>query len=243
MQHPVGVFDEKRAVETDERLGHPEAPPGSGGEQHTSDSHGVSLRPLVASAGLSHRYVRARPHGATEVRGVLRDRSCLGLIVCTGLVALSLDFFLIGVPVLALERLHLADWVPGAILAVVTVVDGTCGTVAVWLTRRLGRTGAMALGAAMFVVWCGVSALAVVVPEAWRAGWLLGAALWLAAGMVVFSFTVPGVAAPAVVALFAVGEVAPWVVVAVASAVGLVGLRLLAPLFPAEVTLAGVRST
>jgi MFS family permease len=226
---------------------------------------------FCVSAALLYWYVRDHHHGASEsttssdsAPGVLRDLPYLALIVFTGFVVLPLDFFLVGVPVFALERLHTPEWVPGAILAVVTVIDSTCGTLAVRLTRHLSRPGAMMIGAALYVAWCLVSALAVVVPAAWQPGWLLAAALLLAAGTLMFmpranalseaaapaasrgrylaafqfSFTIPGVAAPALVALFSLGDLAPWPVVAVASAVGLLGLRWLAPKLPTQATLA-----
>lgn len=223
---------------------------------------------FCVSAVLLYWFVRDRHHrhaGEDSPKGVLRDRPYLALIVFTGLIVLPLDFFLVGVPVFAIERLHTPEWVPGAIVAVVTVIDSTCGTLAVRLTRQLSRPGAMMIGAAMYVVWCLVSALAVVVPAAWQPGWLLAAALPLAAGTLLFmpranalseaaapaasrgrylaafqfSFTIPGVAAPALVALFSIGDLTPWPIVAAASAVGLVGLRWLAPRLPTHSTLAG----
>ncbi len=225
---------------------------------------------FCVSAALLYWYVHDHHHHASagttssDAPGVLRDRPYLALIVFTGLVVLPVDFFLVGVPVFALERLHTPEWVPGAILAVVTVIDSTCGTLAVRLTRQLSRPGAMMIGAALYVAWCLVSALAVVVPAAWQPGWLLAAALLLAAGTLMFmpranalseaaapaasrgrylaafqfSFTIPGVAAPALVALFSIGDLAPWPVLAVAAAVGLLGLRWLAPKLPTQATLA-----
>jgi hypothetical protein len=52
------------------------------------------------------------------------------------------------------------DWVPGAIVAVVTLSDSTCGTLAVLLTRRPSRPGAMMAGAALYLAWAAFSALA-----------------------------------------------------------------------------------
>jgi hypothetical protein len=120
----------------------------------------------------------------------------------------------------------------------------------------------MAWGAALLVVWCGVSGAAVAIPARWRAADLLAGTVVLAAAGLAFgvrvnalaeaaaparargrylaafqySFTVPGVMAPAVVALFSVAVWLPWLLVGAAAAgLAILALRWLAGQLPARV--------
>ena len=192
-------------------------------------------------------FVRA-PHVRVPADGGGRiSRRFLSLILLTGLLALGVDFFLVGIPVYVLD-LGAPTWLPGVLLALNTAVTSTCGTLAVRLTRRLPRTTTLALAGWLFVLWCGLCFVASALPSGWRSAWLLGAGFVLAAGGVLFgarvnalavalaptatrgrhlaafqyAFTVPGVLAPAVVSLFTVGVWAPWVVVAVCAGAGAV---------------------
>jgi hypothetical protein len=98
----------------------------------------------------------------------------------------------------------------------------------------------------LVVVWCALCLAALALPAGWLIAWLLMATLVLAASELFFgarvnalavdrapaetrgrhlaafqyAFTAAGVLAPAVVALFAVGRWAPWVVVAACAGVG-----------------------
>ena len=54
-----------------------------------------------------------------------RDRPYLALIAITTLFAVSVDSYLVGVPVYALEVLHTPSWLPGALLALLTVITST----------------------------------------------------------------------------------------------------------------------
>lgn len=178
----------------------------------------------------------------------------LFLILLTGLVALGLDFFLVGIPVYVLD-LGAPAWLPGVLLAVHTAISSTCGTLAVRVTDRLHRTTTLALAAALLVVWCALCLAAAALPAGWRPAWLLGTALVLAASGVLFAarvnalavalappatrgrhlaafqyaFTVAQVLAPAVVALFAVGVWVPWTVVAACAGVGAVAFYTFKP--------------
>jgi MFS family permease len=193
-------------------------------------------------------------------RGPWSDRPFLALIVVTGLVALPLDFYLSGMSVYVLGELHAEPWLPGAALALYTGLNSVGATAALWATRRLRRTTAMAWGAALLVVWCGVSVAAVAMPARWRAADLLAATVVLAAAGLAFgvrvnalaeataptgkrgrylaafqySFTVPGVVAPAVVALFSVAVWLPWLLVAAAAGMAVAALRRLAGQLPAR---------
>jgi Na+/melibiose symporter-like transporter len=191
--------------------------------------------------------------------GPWSDRPFLALIVVTGLVALPADFYLSGMAVYVLRELHAGPWLPGAALALYTGLNSAGGTAALWATRRLRRTTAMAWGAALFVVWCGISVAAVAMPARWRAVDLLAGTVVLAAAGLAFgvrvnalaeaaapavargrylaafqySFTVPGVMAPAVVALFSVAVWLPWLLVAAAAGLAILALRWLAGQLPA----------
>jgi Na+/melibiose symporter-like transporter len=191
-------------------------------------------------------------------RGPLSDRPFLALIAVTGLVALASDFFLAGIGVYALAQLRAPPWLPGAILALLTVLSSTGGTLALRVTRGLSRTTAMALGAALYLLWCGASLAAVLISPRWRPAELLAATVVMAAAGLLFSrtnalaeaaapravrgrylaafqyaFTVPGVIAPAVVALFSVAVWLPWLLVGTCAGVAVAALRWLASRLPA----------
>ncbi len=230
---------------------------------------GVNAATFVVCALLLALFVRDEHHPGHASglprgtnRGVLHDRAYLALIAVTGLVALLTDFFLVGMPVFALDVLHTPEWLPGVLLAVVTVLGSTLGTTAVRVTGRMTRTGAMMLGAAVGLVWCLLSLAALVVPDGWQAAWLLGTVPVLAAGSLLFgpranavaeaaapravrgrylaafqyAFTVAGIVAPAVVALFALGAWVPWAVVCAATGLGIGGLGWVTRRLPTHAT-------
>ncbi|MEQ0559366.1 MFS transporter [Amycolatopsis sp. NEAU-NG30] len=209
----------------------------------------------------------ARPrhrHGEGSAR-VLRDRPYLTLILFSGLFGLSLDFFLIGLPVFVLDRLHGPEWLPGVIVALLTVLTAVGGTFALRLTARLTRIAAMRAGSALFAAWCLVSAGVLLVPDDWRVVYLLVSTLVFAAGDLVFgprsgalaeaaappvargrylaayqyAFTVAQVLAPAVVALFAVADWLPWVVVGTCACLAVAGLGPLGSRLPASAVAPG----
>lgn len=196
-----------------------------------------------------------KPRGRARIA-----RSFLGLIGVTGLVALAIDFFLLGIPVYVLD-LGAPLWLPGVILALHTTITSTCGTLAVRLTAHWPRTTTLAVGAALVVVWCGLCFAASAAPAGWRAPWFLLTTVVLATSGLLFgarvnalavamapqhargrylaafqyAFTVPAVVAPAVVALFTVGLWVPWAVVAVCAGTGAVAFRWLGGRLPARV--------
>ena len=179
------------------------------------------------------------------------DRKFLSLIVITGLIALSIDFYLVGTPVYVLEVLDGQPWLPGVLLAVSTAINATCGTLALRATRRISRIAAMALGAVLVIAWCAVSLLALAVPAAWFPAVLVAATVVIATSGLLFvvranalatelapaaargrylamfqyAFTVPGVLAPAVAGLFSAGPWLPWLLVAGCAALAAAGLR------------------
>jgi MFS family permease len=200
-------------------------------------------------AVLVHPAHRPAPDGrAARLRA---DRKFLSLIVITGLMALSVDFYLVGTPVYVLEVLAGRPWLPGVLLAVSTTINATCGTLALRATRRVTRIAAMRLGAVLVIAWCAVSLLALAVPAGWLSAVLLAATVVIAAGGLLFgvranalatelapaaargrylatfqyAFTVPGVLAPAVAGLFSVASWLPWLLVAGCAALAAAGLR------------------
>jgi hypothetical protein len=117
----------------------------------------------------------------------------------------------------------------------------------------------MALGAALYVAWCAAGLAALAVPAGWRPAEMLAATVVMAAAGLLFqsrvnalaeavapaaargrylaafqyAFTVPGVLAPAVVALFPVAVWLPWLLVGTAAGLAVLGLRVLAGHLPA----------
>ncbi len=212
--------------------------------------------------------VPAEPGAPTAPRrGVLRDRPYLTLIVISTLFGLTVDFFLVGVPVYALEILGAPAWLPGAILALFTAVTSTAGTLALRATGRLSRPAAMLLARPVVVAWCAASAAAVLLPSGARPAYLLACTLLLAAANLIsggrlnalaeaaaprhargrylsafqYAFTVAGVLAPSVVALFSVAPWLPWLTVATLSVTGGLALRWVAPRLPAHALGSAVR--
>jgi predicted MFS family arabinose efflux permease len=190
------------------------------------------------------------------------DRRLLALMGATAAVALATDFLLSGVSVYVIDRLHAQPWLPGAMITVGTVVTSLGGRAALRLTARLSRADAMALGAALVVLWCAASMAAVVLPMRWRPPELCAATVLLAVGGLLFApraaamavelapasvrgrylatfqyaYTVPGVVAPATVALFAVAGWLPWLVVAIGAGLSAVTLLALGSRLPDAVT-------
>jgi hypothetical protein len=183
------------------------------------------------------------------------DRPFLALIVIAALMALTTDFFLAGVPVFVLVRLHGPAWLPGILLALVTALGSVGGTVALRATRHLSRITTLQVAAALYVLWCAASLIAIAVPRGWRAGVLLAATLVLACGLMVcgsrgvalaeatapprargrylaayqYAFTTAGIVAPALVALYSVALWLPWLLVAACSAAAIAALGELRP--------------
>ncbi|OXM70194.1 MFS transporter [Amycolatopsis vastitatis] len=222
---------------------------------------------FVAASILTAFVQLSRPHRqtCTPTARVLRDRPYLALILFSGLFGLSLDFFLIGTPVFVLDRLHGPAWLPGAILALLTVVTSVGGTLALRLTARLNRIAAMRAGSALFAAWCLVSLGVLVVPDEWIVVYLLASTLVFAAGDLVFgprsgalaeaaappvargrylaayqyAFTVAQVIAPVVVSLFSVANWLPWVLVGACAGLAVAGLGMLGSRLPASAVAPG----
>ncbi|GAB2750796.1 MFS transporter [Amycolatopsis magusensis] len=203
---------------------------------------------------------RFLPPACRLTAGPLRDRPYVALILISGLFGLSLDVFLIGVPVFVLEQLRGPSWLPGAIIALLTLCTSVGGTLALRLTHRLSRIDAMRFGSLLYAVWWLSCLGAVLVPPAVQPGYLLAVTLIIATANLVFgpranalaeaaapraargrylaafqyAFTAAQVLAPAVVALFSVAIWLPWLVVAVCAVLAVFGLNRLAARLPAH---------
>ncbi|HUA31613.1 MAG TPA: MFS transporter [Streptosporangiaceae bacterium] len=206
------------------------------------------------SAGLGSA---AGTRAGTRLDGPLSDRPFLTLIVATALASLAGDFFLSGMSVYVLGELHSRPWLPGAALALLAGL-GAGATAALRVTRGLRRTSVLALGGWLCVLWCAACLAALAVPPGWRPAELLAATVVLGvAGLLLqranalaeavapaaargrylaafqYAFTVAGVIAPAVVALYSVAVWLPWLLVATCAALSAVLIRWLAPRLPA----------
>jgi MFS family permease len=221
---------------------------------------GVSFVVAALLLALLLKVAHVRHPGTAGSTSVLHDRPYLTLIVVSVLFVLPVDFFLIGVPVYVLEALHGPGWLPGAILALLTLLTSVGGTLVLRATRRLTRTTAMTYGAVLYSLWCLASLATVLVPAGWRPVYLLATTLIIAAGSLVFgpranalaeaaaprhlrgrylaayqyAATAAGVIAPGIVALFTVATWLPWLIVAIGAAMAGVVLRALAPHLPRD---------
>ena len=222
----------------------------------------VSFAACAALLALLVRVPRPRrrdPRTAGNGAGRLwTDWPFLAVIVATGLAALSVDFFLSGMAVYVLGDLHARPWLPGAALALAAGLSGGA-TFALRVTRRLSRTTAMVLGAGLYAVWCGTCVAALAVPPGWRPAELLTATVVMALAGLLFqragalaeavapaavrgrylaafqyAFTVPGVIAPAMVALYSVAAWLPWLLVGASAGLAVLLLYWLAGRLPAS---------
>jgi Na+/melibiose symporter-like transporter len=212
---------------------------------------------LVLLVCVPHPHHQAARTAVRGCRGPLSDWLFLGIIVATGLAVLSIDFFLSGISFYALRELHTRPWLPGTAVALAGGLTGAGATLALRLTRGLGRTTVMILGAALFVVWCAISVAALAVPPAWRPAELLAATAVMAiAGLLLlratalaeaiaptavrarylaafqYAFTVSSVVAPAVVGLFSVAAWLPWLLDGTSAGLAVLLLRWLSRRLP-----------
>jgi MFS family permease len=223
------------------------------------------LLALLVRVPRPHRQDRRTAVGGSGSAGLLSDWPFLAVIVATGLAALSVDFFLSGMSVYMLGELHTRPWLPGAALAISAALTSVGATAVLRVTRRMRRTTAMALGAAVYAVWCGACVAALVVPPRWRPAELLGATVVMAVAVLLFqranalaeavapaalrgrylaafqyAFTVPGAIAPAVVALYSLAVWLPWLLVGASAGLAILVLRWLADHLPADAVHGGL---
>jgi MFS family permease len=210
------------------------------------DAATFALAALVLVAFVPVAHVAHDARAAAGPLRVLRDGRYRTLIVATFLLAVPLDFALVGMPVFVIDVLRGPGWLPGALLACLTVLSSVLGVRVVRALRGHRRTWSLRLCGWLYAGWSLASIgmvwlpAALLVPFAF-AVWLLmvaankvffpvAAALSealpprqdRAAYMATFqyAFTTAGVLAPALVALFEVSAWLPWTVVAAAAACG-----------------------
>ncbi|MGH8861991.1 MAG: MFS transporter [Jatrophihabitantaceae bacterium] len=200
--------------------------------------------------------------GPERSGSVRRDRPFLVLIGTVALLALVTDFFLVGLPVYALTILHTPGWVPGVCLAMLTTATSTLTSLVVRRTAAMPRTTALGIGAGFYILWCLLAATAATLPATWTTPWLLGSTLLLIAGSLSadtranaiaeaasppqwrgpylatfqYAFTIAGLLAPLVVALFTVSTWLPWLIVALSATLGISALPWLTRTLPARAT-------
>jgi MFS family permease len=214
---------------------------------------------LVLLVRLPRRYDRPSRSVAAG-GGPLSDRRFLAVIVAAGLASLAGDLFLSGFAVYAVRELHARPWLPGAALAMCAALSGTGATAVLRVTCRLRRTTVMIFSAGLYAAGCGACAGALAVSPGWRTAELLAAALVFAVAGLLFqrvnalaealaptevrgrylaafqyAFTIPGVIAPAVIALFSVAAWLPWLLVAVGAALAVAIWHWLARRLPGAV--------
>lgn len=208
---------------------------------------GLNALTFVVAAVLLAAFVRTEPvdHAMTRAVGpltVLRDRRYLALMVAVFLVDLA-DFSLVGMPIFVIEFVDGPAWLPGALLATSTALLSLFSVRVVDTLRGRRRTRSLGGAAAIYAVfsilmmgmlWVPTQLL---IPYAF-AIWLLRVFATMAffpiagalsealpppehraAAMATYqyAFTTAQVAAPAIVAVFAVTAWLPWAVLAAAS--------------------------
>ena len=96
---------------------------------------------------------------------ILRDRAFLVLVAANVIFALCSLMLGIGVPVYVAGALRAPLWVIGAIMALSTALIAILQTVVVQLLEPYRRTRALILTSWLWGAWCGLLALALLVPQ------------------------------------------------------------------------------
>jgi MFS family permease len=208
---------------------------------------GLNALTFVVAAILLAAFVRTEPvdHAASRAVGpltVLRDRRYLALILAAFLIDLA-DFSLAGMPIFVIEFVDGPEWLPGALLAISTALLSAFSVRVVDALRGLRRTQSMQGAAAIYAVFAVLMMGMLWVPARLLIPYAI--VIWLlrvfatmaffpiagalsealpppehrAAAMATYqyAFTTAQVAAPAIVALFAVTAWLPWAVLTVAA--------------------------
>lgn len=220
---------------------------------------------FVAAAVLLAAFVRTEPvdHAASRAIGpltVLRDRRYLALMTAVFLIDLA-DFSLVGVPIFIIEVVDGPEWLPGALLATSTAILSLFGVRTVDALRSQRRTRSLQYASVIYAVWAVLTMAMLWVPAELLipyafAIWLLRVVATMAffpiagalsealppperraAAMATYqyAFTTAQVAAPAVVALFAVAAWLPWAVLTVASLAATVVVGWLGRALPSDI--------
>ena len=196
-----------------------------------------------------------------NLRTVARDRALPRTHGRHLLIGLCTDVALVGMPVYVLDVLDGPTWLPGALLATGTALSSLVGVQVVDALRSYRRTAVMRGGAALMVVWALLTLAMVWLPgggtlatysfAVW-AVWVLGNKVFypIAAALsealpprssrgeymaiYQYAFTGAQALAPAVIALFAVSDTLPWLVVAASAGLGILVVSGMARSLPEE---------
>lgn len=216
---------------------------------------------IVATAAPVQSPVREPTHVSPVV--VLRDGRYVTLMISVALLALTVDFALVGTPVFIVDVIEGPIWLPGTLLAVGTAIASVYGVRVVDALRTYPRTRSLQVSALLFAAFALFFMLLIWIPSAWVV--IYGLMTWLlfVAGIKIFfpisgalsealppraaragymatyqySFLTAQVLAPAVVALFAVTAWLPWALVAGAAVVGGGALGRLSGITPTAMNL------
>ena len=225
---------------------------------------GANAATFVVAGLLLAALVETRPVDHDTPRGVgpltvLRDRTYVALMASVCLIDLA-DFALVGVPIFLIEVVDGPTWLPGALLATGTAMVSLGSVRVVDALRGRRRTRSLQTSAAVYAAWALLTMAMLWIPPAWLvpyafATWILrvlgSMGFFSIAGALSenlpapeqragymatyqYAFTTAQVLAPAVVALFAVADWLPWVVLAVAALVAVAILEWLGRAIPAE---------
>jgi MFS family permease len=206
---------------------------------------GLNALTFVVAAGLLAAFIQTEPAEDATTRAVgpltvLRDRRYLALMVAVFLIDLA-DFALVGMPIFVIEFVDGPEWLPGALLATGTAILSLFGVRVVDAVRGRRRTRSMQGAATTYAVWAVLMMAMLWLPAELLIPYAFAILLLRMAGSMAFfpiagalsealppserraasmatyqyAFTTAQVAAPAVVALFAVAAWLPWAVVAV----------------------------
>jgi MFS family permease len=110
---------------------------------------------------------RPQQHEVAEVggyRSMMGDRPFLILTLTGVLYALGSMFFGLGIPIYITTTLHQPTWAIGLVLAFNTILLAMLQTIVVRQLEPYRRTRALMLSGLLWGLWCGATALAILIP-------------------------------------------------------------------------------
>lgn len=205
--------------------------------------------------------VRHRPADDTPTGGavrVLHDRPYLTLLATTFCFMLTVELFLLAVPVYAHDRLGVPGWAVGLQITALTVIGATASAWVVRRTAHLTRTTCLRVGGVALLAWSLLMAALAALPADARTTVLLAAVPVFCAGNLMigprlpalvgavappartgayfayfqYAFTAAQLAAPLVTALLGWRLTSPWLANAALVTVGLAGVSRLRRTLP-----------
>jgi MFS family permease len=115
-------------------------------------------------------------------KAVFRDRPVIKMAVANTVAATAIQTGFLTMPIYVVDHLDLADWTPGILFAVSTVVLASGQAFALNIVAGWRRTRVYTLAAAIWVVGAVVWALAQVVPNSWLLGYAFVAVVVMTGG-------------------------------------------------------------